>query len=149
MNNLSGEAPTNNCSEAICVGGDRPGSTRRIQHDGPSGAVFGRVGGYGVSVQAHFDDQLLRSLAILTTIHQEYYSIYEHSQLKLNSCHIMSDGVDPMNVEMRVEAVLSRMKSKILTGCRIVFSGVIPKNDPYPEHNFFWRLAKSMGAKVQ
>jgi hypothetical protein len=162
VNNVSGDCPTNSSSaDAISVGGDRPGSVRRIQHDGPSGAVFGRVGGYGVSAQAHFDDQLERSLAILNSIHQEYYAIYdrkhavEHSSSPSSSMITNSNNNNNGNcsgsklgTEMKVEAVLSRMKSQVLTGCCIVFSGVIPRNEVFPEHNFFWRLAKSLGAKV-
>lgn len=133
-------------ADAISLSGERPGSLRRVQHDGPSSAIYGHVGGYGICAQAHFDDQLERSLIILNRLHDSYYSIYDQ-QSSTKSEPKLSNSIDP-KIDMRVESILTYTKSKVLTGCSIVFSGLIPKSDPFPEYHYFWRLAKSLGARV-
>ena len=147
VNNASGVLPSAlSAADAISLSGERPGSLRRIQHDGPSSAVYGHVGGYGVSAQAHFDDQLERSLVILGRLHNDYYTIYDQQMSNKDQSECSKD-IDS-KVEMRVESILTYTKSKVLAGCSLVFSGLIPKNDPYPECHYFWKLARSLGARV-
>lgn len=47
-----------------------------------------------------------------------------------------------------VSTIISEMKSSVLAGCTITFSGVIPTNESFPEQHILWRLAESLGAQV-
>lgn len=47
-----------------------------------------------------------------------------------------------------VSTIISEMKSSVLAGCTLTFSGVIPTNESFPEQHILWRLAESLGAQV-
>jgi len=135
VNNASGQAPSFVESAVICLSENPAGSVRVIQSDGNNSAD---VLGFTIDMAAHHDDSLLRMMAVLEDIHTEYYSRYDSFSL---------DSSTPR--DLKVSSILSRMKSKVLENCVITFSGIIPKNDLVPaEYTHFWRLAKSLGARV-
>eukprot|EP01031_Cornospumella_fuschlensis_P038853 gene38853-47254_t len=75
------------------------------------------------------DDQLPRCLHVLRGIHAQFYGA--------------SSGPSPS-----VARILNRVKSDILAGCVVVFSGIIPVNEPHPEQHMLYKLALSLGASV-
>lgn len=75
------------------------------------------------------DDQLPRCLHVLRGIHAQYYSASSHSNPS-------------------VARILNNFKSSILSGCVVVFSGIIPVNEPHPEQHLLYKLAQSLGATV-
>eukprot|EP01039_Chlorochromonas_danica_P003517 gene3517-3853_t len=76
------------------------------------------------------DDQLLRALSLLRDIHKRYFS-----------------SVSPV-ANPSVGTILREMRSEVLRGCVLTFSGIIPTNDVAPQHHFLFRLATSLGASV-
>lgn len=84
---------------------------------------------------AHADDYLLYLEDILLNIHKEYYKMYDKMK---------SEG------EKRIpdlKMVVPQVRSKVLKGCNLVFSSIIPTN-LHPETSRFWMLGESLGAKV-
>lgn len=135
VNNSSGQAPTFVESAVICLSESPPGSVRLIQ----TGVAAGFESfGFSVDMATHHDDSLLRMAAVLDEIHSTYYSKFD------------STTTDPQSLtDLKVSSILCRMKSRVLENCVITFSGIIPKNDLVPaEYTPFWRLAKSLGARV-
>lgn len=51
-----------------------------------------------------------------------------------------------------VAPILNSLKARVLNGVSVVFSGVIPINNPgpntlaYPQHHWIWRMATSFGS---
>jgi len=88
---------------------------------------------------AEFDDQLPRCLALLQDIHRRFYDIADKADA--------AAGPLPATT-LSVSRILGEMKTSILRGCVIAFSGIIPVNDPNPQHHPCWRLAASLGARV-
>ncbi|KAF8982184.1 Carboxy-terminal domain (CTD) phosphatase [Entomortierella lignicola] len=78
------------------------------------------------------DDELKRVLKILEAIHEQYYDLAE----------ILKDNA---NKKADVKAIISSMRSEVLKGVCIAFSGVIPKHQ-HPEKTDIWRQASSFGA---
>jgi hypothetical protein len=78
------------------------------------------------------DGQLMRCLEIITDVHREFYDLREQKRPETTG------------------AILSQMKRRILEGCVLVFSGVIPKG-ALPnscETHPIWQQAQDLGAKV-
>ena len=83
------------------------------------------------------DDYLLYLADILKNIHSKFYSLYDDYK------------TDPENKSMPdVKEVASEMKRKVFQGCRIVFSGVVPRNSPVNKSRPYL-MAKEFGAIVQ
>lgn len=78
------------------------------------------------------DTELELIQALLLEIHQQWYSAYSSRKAK----------------EKRpdVTQVISRMKSEVLRGCELAFSGLIPLHEA-PETAMVWRMAEEFGAK--
>lgn len=81
------------------------------------------------------DDYLLYLEEILINIHKEYYKRYD--KIKNAGKKAIPD----------LKVVVPEMRRKVLKGCNIVFSSVIPTN-LLPETSHFWTLAESLGAQV-
>lgn len=73
------------------------------------------------------DDQLVRCLEVLRQLHSLYF-----------------DAPSPRSVA----GLLTGLKSSLLKGCVVTFSGVIPVNEREPSSHPMWRLAVSLGAQV-
>lgn len=73
------------------------------------------------------DDQLVRCLEVLRQLHSLYF-----------------DTPNPGSVA----GLLTGLKSDLLKGCVVTFSGVIPVNEREPSSHPMWRLAVSLGAQV-
>lgn len=78
------------------------------------------------------DTELELIQALLLEIHQQWYNAYSSRKAK----------------EKRpdVTQVISRMKSEVLRGCELAFSGLIPLHEA-PETAMIWRMAEDFGAK--
>lgn len=50
------------------------------------------------------------------------------------------------NQKPDVAIILNSLKAKVLKGCTLVFSGVIPLQQRNPEESWIWRMASSFGA---
>lgn len=48
-----------------------------------------------------------------------------------------------------VSTILQSLKRKVLAGCTLTFSGLIPTNEENPRNHTLWRLAESLGAQVR
>ncbi|EPX72953.1 CTD phosphatase Fcp1 [Schizosaccharomyces octosporus yFS286] len=81
------------------------------------------------------DKELLHLERILTRIHQAYYDEESRNENQKNKVHA------------NVERIIPSMKSKVLKGCRILFSGVIPLGiDVFSSDIAKW--AMSFGAQI-
>jgi len=58
----------------------------------------------------------------------------------------MTTGTAP--AKKNVATILQDLKKKVLAGCTITFSGLIPTNEENPRNHTLWRLAESLGAQV-
>lgn len=78
------------------------------------------------------DTELELIQALLLEIHQQWYSAYSSRKAE----------------EKRpdVTQVISQMKSEVLRGCELAFSGLIPLHEA-PETTMIWRMAEEFGAK--
>ena len=47
-----------------------------------------------------------------------------------------------------VANILRNIKKKVLAGCTLTFSGLIPTNEENPRNHTLWRLAEALGAQV-
>eukprot|EP01041_Mallomonas_annulata_P004219 gene4219-8394_t len=83
------------------------------------------------------DSQLMRCSVILNQIHEEYYTRLRDD-----------NSSEARHKPPSVGSILSNLKLKVLAGCRLVFSGLIPKNHENPRLHHWWRLAESLGAVV-
>uniref|UniRef100_A0A224Z889 RNA polymerase II subunit A C-terminal domain phosphatase n=1 Tax=Rhipicephalus zambeziensis TaxID=60191 RepID=A0A224Z889_9ACAR len=81
------------------------------------------------------DDYLLYLEEILRTIHCAYYAIYD--QMTSEEGGRIPD----------LKHVVPYVRRKVLKGVHIVFSGVVPMNQP-AEKSRAWQVAKSLGATV-
>lgn len=81
------------------------------------------------------DDYLLYLEEILNNIHKEYYK--KHDKMKKAGKSSIPD----------LKVIVPEVKSRVLKGCNVVFSSVIPTN-LIPETSRFWTLAESLGARV-
>ncbi len=93
---------------------------------------MGRVAGLNCLAQAHHDDQLTCCLRSLRHIHSAYYTA-------------LDSGRSPE----RTDVLLTRLKLETLRDRALVFSGVVPKDDPRPDRHPLWALAESLGARVE
>ena len=96
-----------------------------------------KVAGVGDSTEAgvvssNADVQLMRCLEIITDVHREFYDLKEQQRPATTG------------------AILSQIKRKILEGCILVFSGVIPKSTQRStsETHPIWQQAQDLGAEV-
>lgn len=93
------------------------------------------------------DDQLICCEKILQKIHTRYYFPVENSSnSKVPSDPRLKDRNSPYKTS--VSSILKSIKSEVLYGCTITFSGIIPTNDEKPHKHVLWRLAESLGAQV-
>lgn len=51
--------------------------------------------------------------------------------------------------EIDVRNILDSKKKQVLTGCKIIFSCVIPKGEKFPERHPLWKLAVEFGAECK
>ncbi|KAG0012900.1 Carboxy-terminal domain (CTD) phosphatase [Entomortierella chlamydospora] len=79
------------------------------------------------------DDELIRVLKILEAIHEQFYDNREN--------FIQNRSTKKADVK----AIIHSMKSEVLKGVNVVFSGVIPKHQN-PEKTDIWRQADGFGA---
>ncbi|KAF9357690.1 Carboxy-terminal domain (CTD) phosphatase [Mortierella sp. AD094] len=79
------------------------------------------------------DDELKRVLKILEAIHEQFYDNRENFMQNRST------------KKADVKAIIHSMKSEVLKGVNVVFSGVIPKHQN-PEKTDIWRQADSFGA---
>jgi FCP1-like phosphatase family protein len=99
------------------------------------------------------DDQLLRCLDVLKAIHSKYY-IEEVNEAErgiettTSTTAKSSSSSGSVVGKKSVATTLKVMKSSILSGYTITFSGIIPTNESRPENHFLWKLAESLGAQV-
>lgn len=96
----------------------------------------GQIRGYASSTTPEFtegDDQLLRCLDVLHDIHRTYFR-------EMNG--------DIRALQPHAGKTINQMKKKVLEGCTITFSGLIPVNELHPQNHFLWKLAISLGAQV-
>lgn len=84
------------------------------------------------------DDQLVRCLEILRTLHSQYY------QTSLSS----PEPPVPLPPCTPMAQLMTALRSQVLVGCVIAFSGIIPVNEKEPSSHPQWRLAISLGAQV-
>ncbi|KAH3778390.1 hypothetical protein DPMN_179847 [Dreissena polymorpha] len=89
------------------------------------------------------DDYLFYLEEILKTIHSTFYDFYD--QIKRNE----TEGIDVKDLDKpSLKNIIPYMRKKVLKGCNIVFSGVIPTN-MNPEKSRAYVVAKALGATVQ
>ncbi|EPY52460.1 CTD phosphatase Fcp1 [Schizosaccharomyces cryophilus OY26] len=81
------------------------------------------------------DKELLHLERVLTRIHQAYYDEESNNEKEANKVHA------------NVERIIPSMKSKVLKGCRILFSGVIPLGIDVVTSDIA-RWATSFGAQI-
>ena len=74
------------------------------------------------------DEELKRVLSLLSDIHVEFYEAERPKE------------------EMNVQVIIPEMKSQILGGVNLLFSGVIPL-DLNPPNTEIWKLSEQFGAK--
>jgi FCP1-like phosphatase family protein len=112
--------------------------------------------------QSSADDQLQRCLQVLLELHDQFYNdrraLVSQQQKprtdKTENVHSLSNpqnGEDFAGTEgtkMSVPKLLTDMKRKVLAGCTITFSGLIPTNEENPRDHTLWRIAEMLGAQV-
>ncbi len=90
------------------------------------------------------DDYLDYLQKILTSIHSEYYKIYENRlQSKSAQTDLDLDETDLPDLKR----VIPLLKSRILENVVITFSGVVPTDYDLKKQKCYW-MAKSLGARV-
>ncbi|KAF9111141.1 Carboxy-terminal domain (CTD) phosphatase [Mortierella sp. AM989] len=80
------------------------------------------------------DKELARVLKILEQIHEQFYDRFEHIRQKTST------------KKADVKTIIRGMKSEVLKGVNVVFSGVIPRHQ-IPENTDIWMRADSFGAR--
>ena len=109
------------------------------------------------------DDQLLRTLQVAQELHEDYYNDYD-KLVSESSCEGSDEGNEdsvgksavvssPATTTAPLPSSLSNRlvfkKKKVLEGCVITFSGLIPINEKNPaEKCLLWRLVISLGGQV-
>ena len=85
------------------------------------------------------DDYLFYLEDILKNIHRAYYDMYDQMQQK---------NTDDIKTNPSLKDIIPYIKKKVLKGCNIVFSGIIPTNMQI-EKSRAYIMAVSLGANVQ
>ncbi|KAF7784248.1 hypothetical protein Agabi119p4_413 [Agaricus bisporus var. burnettii] len=88
------------------------------------------------------DVELNRIGKLLDEVHRRFFEAYD-SRLPDKP---RRRGVLSNNKGFNVTTIIPRLRSEVLGGLHLVFSGVIPLDTP-PETTEFWRLARMFGAK--
>lgn len=83
------------------------------------------------------DDYLLYLEEILRTIHTAYFAIYD----QMGSLEDGSSSIPDL------KHIVPYVRRKVLKGAHLVFSGVVPTNQP-AEKSRAWQVAKALGATV-
>ena len=83
------------------------------------------------------DDYLLYLEPILKNIHKCFYDFYDQIKEKDEKSEEIPD----------LKTVIPYVKKKVLQGCSIVFSGVVPTHITL-EKSKAYKIARSLGAKV-
>ncbi|ORY28173.1 hypothetical protein BCR39DRAFT_535875 [Naematelia encephala] len=86
------------------------------------------------------DHELERVANILSTVHVNFYSAYDHRQNRGYTAKL------PLRCD--VEMIVPEIKEQVLAGTYIVFSGLIPKHIK-PETSEIWTTAEAFGAIPQ
>lgn len=106
------------------------------------------------------DDQLLRSLEVLKSLHENYYRDWDErerervkeEQANRASCNssasVPSSSSSSVSASLHISRHLNALKCSLLRGYTLCFSGLIPTNESRPEAHVLWRLAVSLGASV-
>ena len=129
---------------AVETEGEAPAEAERVA---PIIRLHGRPGevlGYAPPTSPSFterDDQLLRSLEVLRSLHSKYYRDLEANRASGAS---IGSASQPLHIGRHIAA----MKAKALSGYTVTFSGIFPVNLPHPERHELWQLAVSLGASV-
>ncbi|CAD6571192.1 MAG: Carboxy-terminal domain (CTD) phosphatase [Tremellales sp. Tagirdzhanova-0007] len=90
------------------------------------------------SVLNAFDNELDRIADILAHVHSAFYEAYETRNNRTPTAAL------PLSCD--VELIIPDLKSKVLAGCKLVFSGVNPRH-VLPESSEIWLAAESFGAQ--
>nr|XP_019010141.1 uncharacterized protein I206_04609 [Kwoniella pini CBS 10737]OCF48922.1 hypothetical protein I206_04609 [Kwoniella pini CBS 10737] len=83
------------------------------------------------------DYELLRISDILQEIHHRFYRAFDSLE--------EWDTKSPLPMSCDVEFIIPELKSKVLEGCNLVFSGLIPQA-VNPETTDIWQTAETFGA---
>nr|XP_019044358.1 hypothetical protein I302_07642 [Kwoniella bestiolae CBS 10118]OCF23288.1 hypothetical protein I302_07642 [Kwoniella bestiolae CBS 10118] len=83
------------------------------------------------------DYELLRVSAILTDVHRRFYRAFDSLE--------NWDPKTSLPMSCDVEFIIPEMKSTVLEGCNLVFSGLIPQA-VNPETTEIWQTAETFGA---
>lgn len=149
VNNSAGSPPVAS-GPLIALSGDRPGSiidpnshNRQTQSANNSAEQSNR----SFSVNTEYDDQLPRCLEILKEIHKTFFSSMNAEDVDTGTSKSTESAIGHNTVHASVANIIDNMKSPILAGCTIAFSGVIPVKSVVEMHPC-WRLAVSLGASV-
>lgn len=98
------------------------------------------------TVHEDTDDYLIHLENLLRKVHDEYYKIYE-SRLKKHKDPVNENlGIDESDLP-DVKRVLPLIKAKVLEGCVITFSGVVPTGYDLRKQRCYL-MATSLGAHV-
>ncbi|KAK2166780.1 hypothetical protein LSH36_35g02005 [Paralvinella palmiformis] len=81
------------------------------------------------------DDYLIYLEEILKKIHRVYYEMYD--KMKEKKGEELPD----------LKKIIPYMRSKVLKGVNVLFSGVVPTNQP-PDRSHIYHVARSLGANV-
>ncbi|KAL1482804.1 hypothetical protein MTO96_033530 [Rhipicephalus appendiculatus] len=127
-------------AEAVTVGSsdvmsDSPPSATPERPSSPDGSSGDKSPEKQRDEDEDEDDYLLYLEEILRTIHCAYYAIYD--QMTSEEGGRIPD----------LKHVVPYVRRKVLKGVHIVFSGVVPMNQP-AEKSRAWQVAKSLGATV-
>ena len=155
VNNASGSPPVAS-GPLIRLSGEKPGSiidpsARSLP--GANGSDDQSAKSVTLNGQNDYDDQLPKCLEILRKIHESFFSSSSVSPIPKNIIDTSDSGVrfessNALELKGRsVANIINKMKSPVLAGCTISFSGVIPVRSPAEQHPC-WRLAESLGARV-
>lgn len=80
------------------------------------------------------DTQLLELERALIAIHESYFRRVDEA------------GGEEKKEELSVAEDVRAVQTRVLAGCRVVFSGIVPRGHPNPEHHRVWRRAEALGA---
>ena len=82
------------------------------------------------------DDQLLRCLEVIRGLHAQYFGA------------VAATAAAVPTRPPSMSHLLTAVKSRVLAGCVVTFSGIIPVNEKDPRNHPTWKLAESLGAQV-
>lgn len=88
------------------------------------------------------DDQLERIVLVLEQVHGKFYELYDQ-KISKKSKGITDTGLE--DYEMDIKVILPLLRSPILTGCHIIFSGLIPLQTDSSLSDI-WRISTDFGA---